>query len=252
MREQRRAAHRGSAGLRQTWEGVFARALVRSRYMSLFHRLLTMGMRPAGSTSPFVRSIPTSATASGSIGAAPLSHPVVRGRVVSGPDPSTHLASAADRGGMRRSVSMGAPMTEEGSSLDGDDGGDGHPAGGVSSRGHGDDHWGQSSVGGSSADIYKLAGQIRRMGGLDRYRIEGLREAQVKGGGGHKCHFLSFFVNFLSFFTCLSHVGNSAKAGHCLVPLFRKVVYFRIARKCRFILYRGNVPFYLGRPFFSL
>lgn len=180
MREQRRAAHRGSAGLRQTWEGIFARARVRSRYMSLFRRLLTMGMRPAGSTSPSANSIPTSATTSGSIGAAPSTHPVMRGRVVSGPDASAHLASTADRGAMRRSVLMGAPMTEEGSSLNNDSGGDGHPAG-VSGRGHGDDHWGKSSVGGSSADIYKLAGQIRRMGGLDRYRIEGLREAKVKG-----------------------------------------------------------------------
>lgn len=46
MTEQRRAAQGGSEGLSQSWKGVLARAKLRARYMSIYRRLLTVGMRP--------------------------------------------------------------------------------------------------------------------------------------------------------------------------------------------------------------
>lgn len=52
MSEQRREAHRGLAGLNQTWVAAIARARSRVRYMALCRRLLDVGMRPPGASAP--------------------------------------------------------------------------------------------------------------------------------------------------------------------------------------------------------
>lgn len=59
MMEQRRDAHRGSEGLSQTWLGVIARARLRARYMNLYRRLLTVGMRPLASSAEAAAAVTT-------------------------------------------------------------------------------------------------------------------------------------------------------------------------------------------------
>lgn len=52
MSEQRRDAHRGLAGLNQSWVAAIARARSRVRYMALCRRLLEVGMRSPTTNKP--------------------------------------------------------------------------------------------------------------------------------------------------------------------------------------------------------
>ena len=158
-----------------------------------------MGMRPVVTTRP-PSTIPTTTVGTGAGASATfrgetkeaLTPPYLaaHGRALPGAITACQPPSTADRVAMRRSfstealspawpaLSVAAGVGGVGGVYGGDD-----PAG-AGKGGDGGDHWGYSSIGGSSAEIRKLAAQIRKMGGLGRHRIDGLRESQVKGGRG--------------------------------------------------------------------
>ena len=168
-----------------------------------------MGMRPVVTTRP--PSTITTTTVGTRAGASAafrgetkeaLTPPYLaaHGRALSGAIAASQPPLTADRVAMRRSFSTGAlsparPALSVAAGVDGVGGvgvggvgvggvyGGDDPAG-AGKGGDGGDHWGYSSIGGTSAEIRKLAAQIRKMGGLGRYRIDGLRESQVKGCRG--------------------------------------------------------------------
>lgn len=184
MIEQRRDAHRGSAGLSLTWQGLISRVRLLSRYMSIYRRLLTAGMCPMH---------PAAAAA-----AAAPSAPSAPAKTVADkppPPPSLRRASTEDgmvlaagasgsRGRFDRGVSLPeGPLVLAATS--------GARAGGegVSKGSNGDsrsrnrsdgEQWGTNWVGGSSAEIRKLAEQIRTRFGRgalvgNRYSTEALQ-----------------------------------------------------------------------------
>lgn len=175
MIEQRRDAHRGSAGLSLTWQGLISRVRLLSRYMSVYRRLLTVGMRPLNAASP------APATT-----AHKPPHPSARRESTGeGARGKTGVMQASGASGLRGKLEGGVSMSEkamfdagaaggEGVLVDGD--GDG--------RGSGEERWTMNWVGGSSAEIRKLAEQIRTRfgrGALVRkyYSTEARRELQV-------------------------------------------------------------------------
>lgn len=191
MIEQRRDAHRGSAGLSLSWQGLISRVRLLSRYMSVYRRLLTVGMRPLHATMAPATAAPA---------------PVTTAR---NPPPLSARRESSDEGmvmpqggkkipatggsGLRGSLDgggVGLPeeslLLASGPSADGEGasvkaGGDG--------RGGGEEHWDTNWVGGSSAEIRKLAEQIRTRfgrGALVRkhYSTAAQRELQVGRGGG--------------------------------------------------------------------
>lgn len=148
MIEQRRDAHRGSAGLSLTWQGLISRVRLLSRYMSVYRRLLTVGMRPL--------------QAAAAAEQPPPPPPARRRSAEEGVMP----AAGAHHGGVRRSLEGGIGLREDslllaagvvGGEGASDDGGSTSTSG----RRGGDEQWGASWVGGSSAEIRKLAEQIR-------------------------------------------------------------------------------------------
>lgn len=182
MTEQRRDAQRGSVGLGQSWQGVIARARLRGRYMSLYCRLLTAGMRPPAPSTPAAAAAPTSTPTlprhSSDEGAqgmsrrrtAPTFVPPSSG--TTGPPP----ASPA----LRRSLSA-----KEMEQLE-------TPSQRPRLSGSSDarvQHGSRGGPGGSPAELHRLAGQIRNPGGKAavvprKYSSEVQRELQVRWGGG--------------------------------------------------------------------
>lgn len=146
MIEQRRDAHRGSAGLSLTWQGLISRVRLLSRYMSVYRRLLTAGMRPLHPTASATVAGP-SATAT-TVADKPTPPPSIR-RASTGEETMTMPVTGTS--GLRRSLEGGVSLPES-----------------VSQEGNGDsrdrrdgEQWGTNWVGGSSAEIRKLAEQIR-------------------------------------------------------------------------------------------
>lgn len=167
MIEQRRDAHRGSAGLSLTWQGLISRVRLLSRYMSVYRRLLTAGMRPLEATAAAVEPKPPP--------------PARRTSAEEGVMPAVG-ASGGLRGSLEdrmsvREDSLLATGAASGESTS-DDGG------GSSGRRNGDEQWGANCVGGSSAEIRKLAEQIRTRFGRGalvrkRYSTGARRELQA-------------------------------------------------------------------------
>ncbi|CAM9815336.1 unnamed protein product [Hapterophycus canaliculatus] len=179
MIEQRRDAHRGSAGLSLTWQGLISRVRLLSRYMSVYRRLLTVGMRP-------LNAAPGTPSASSTTDRKPP-YPSTR-RESSGeggvPRGKRGVMQAAGASGLRGSLEGGMSLSEksmfdaraaggEGVTDEGDDDGRGS-----------DERWTINWVGGSSAEIRKLAEQIRTRFGRGQlvrkfYSAEARRELQV-------------------------------------------------------------------------
>lgn len=162
MMEQRRDSHGGCTGLRQTWQGLIARARARSRYMSIYSRLLTVGMSPppcaaaATATPPAVGESPP-------VNFPPRSRMQPRGRTMpSVSRPSTSPPPRLTRG----SVSFG-PGRSANVPLNVGGGRGGEPG----------ENWERTWVGGSSADIQKLGKQIRN--NFKRSGSEGRNELKV-------------------------------------------------------------------------
>lgn len=136
MSEQRREAHRGLAGLNQTWVAAIARARSRVRYMALCRRLLEVGMRPPGASTLGEPSWTSSHTEISHLSTAAVSHarasPGIR-RTASAVDPK------AD-----------SPSLPEVSSSRASDGGSGRGRGG-----------GRGSGGDLAAELRRFANQIR-------------------------------------------------------------------------------------------
>lgn len=194
MTEQRRDAHRGSAGLRQTWQGVIACARLRARYMSLYSRVLTVGMRPLVSeTTPKVAvPVPTDASLPSFRREPPTMEAVSRGGAALG-SLSRPSPTASTPPSMGRGLSASAPVPETvplpaaggGSAAVGAR--DGRVGGGGSiGDEHGEDfRW----MGGSSTELRKLATQILTSNGRGavvsrRYSVELTKELQVRGKVG--------------------------------------------------------------------
>lgn len=180
MIEQRRDAHRGSAGLSLTWQGLLSRVRLLSRYMSVYRRLLTVGMRPLNAAAD-------APSASATIARKPPHLSARRESAGEGARPRGNTATkqAAGASVLRGSLEGGVSLSEmsmfdagaagrEEISEDGDEHG----------RGSGEERWTMNWVGGSSAEIRKLAEQIRTRfgrGALVRkyYSTEARRELQV-------------------------------------------------------------------------
>lgn len=196
MIEQRRDAHRGSAGLSLTWQGLISRVRLLSRYMSVYRRLLTVGMRPLHATT--APATPSPAPATTTRNTPPLSarresssdEGMVMGRggkkiPATG---ASGLRSSLDGGGMglpEESLLLTTGPSADGEGASVNAGGDG--------RGGGEEHWDTNWFGGSSAEIRKLAEQIRTRfgrGALVRkhYSTAAQRELQVSRGGGGGTH----------------------------------------------------------------
>lgn len=175
MIEQRRDAHRGSAGLSLTWQGLISRVRLLSRYMSVYRRLLTVGMRPLQAATAAQQPPPPPPSRRKS--AEERAIPAAR-------------SSGALRGSLESSMSLredslmlaaGVASSDETS----DEGG------GASGHRNGDEQWGANWVGGSSAEIRKLAEQIRTRFGRGalvrkRYSTGARRELQASRSG-HFC-----------------------------------------------------------------
>lgn len=145
MIEQRRDAHRGSAGLSLTWQGLISRVRLLSRYMSVYRRLLTVGMRPL-----------QPATAAEQ---PPPPPPTRRKSAEEGVTPATG-GSGALRGSLESAMSLREDSLLLAAGVAGGDG-TSDDGGGASGRRNGEEQWAANWVGGSSAEIRKLAEQIR-------------------------------------------------------------------------------------------
>lgn len=214
MKEQRQDAHRGSAGLHHTWQGIIARARLRSRYMSLFRRLLTVGMRPLDAAAPALASAPTiplvlplpstkeslpSQPSRWSIPArgvlfrktpmpqGVIDSPILLSSSASAPTTATlhNRSLPAEEGGSSAGSSSSSIPIPRGSGvtdIEGRLGGSGVGGRGIDGR------WENTWARGSSAEVRKLAEQIStRSGRRKRYNPEILRNLQVRearGGGG--------------------------------------------------------------------
>lgn len=178
MTEQRRDAHRGSAGLSQTWLGVIARARLRARYMALCRRLLTVGMRPpvlteaAAKAAPSAAGVPSYRTRTDGM---PPS--MVRRRTAPAPAPRTHLRTGPPPTSpfTRRSVSVRESTDETQSQFYT------KTAAGADGRVVSESDGGP---GGNSKELRRLAEQIRTRGGrrasvTRRYSMDIARELQV-------------------------------------------------------------------------
>lgn len=193
MIEHRRDAHRGSAGLSLTWQGLISRVRLLSRYMSVYRRLLTEGMRPLDAAADAAAAAATSAPATTTVADKP---PPPSARRASSADGGMMMPAAGASGLLRRSLEGGVSLPEVSLLLatagaGGAGGGEGisNEADGDSSRSRGEgEQWGANWVGGSSADIRKLAEQIRTRFGRgalvrNRYGTEPRRELQASKGG---------------------------------------------------------------------
>lgn len=180
MIEQRRDAHKGSAGLSLTWQGLISRVRLLSRYMSVYRRLLTVGMRPLQATAAVEQPPPP---------------PPARRKSAE----EVVMPAAGASGGVRGSLEgfHGVSLREDSLLLAaGVAGGEGtsDEGGGASGRRNGDEQWGANWVGGSSAEICKLAEQIRTRFGRGalvrkRYSTGARRELQASRMG----RFLKYF-----------------------------------------------------------
>lgn len=178
MIEQRRDAHRGSAGLSLTWQGLMSRVRLLSRYMSVYRRLLTAGMRPLDPAAAAAASAPATTVTD----KPPLPPAVRRASTEEGMTP------AAGASGVGRSLGGGVSSPEESLELASAVGAGGEY---VSKICNGDspnrsdgEQWGTNWVGGSSAEIRKLAEQIRTRFGRgalvrNRYSTEALQASNV-------------------------------------------------------------------------
>ena len=164
MIEQRRDAHRGSAGLSLTWQGLISRVRLLSRYMSVYRRLLTVGMRPLQAATAAERPPPPPPTRRKSAEEA--------------------RASGALRGSLESTMSLREDSLLLAAGVAGGDGTAGEGGGGGGGRRNGDEQWAANWVGGSSAEIRKLAEQIRTRFGRGalvrkRYSSGARRELQA-------------------------------------------------------------------------
>lgn len=184
--EQQRDSHKGFAGLRQTWQGIIARTRMRARYMSLFRRLLTVGMRSVQTEeAAAVAAAAATAAAEKAVGEtstlAASARANASGQTPASASPDALLSSFATMPklnsnstagistisrGMRRCPSAGsmAAAEEEGGVVGG--------GGGVDEmerrrQGEREKMW--DNVGGSATEIRKLADKISQSGsGLKR------------------------------------------------------------------------------------
>lgn len=145
MSEQRREAHRGLAGLNQTWVAAIARARSRVRYMALCRRLLEVGMRPPGASAP--AEPPRTSFHMENSRLAPVrrnTEPIAVSQVWSSPELNTSISNMDPKAYPSSSLPDGS------SSSPASDGGSGHGQGG-----------GAASGGDNSAELRRLAHQIR-------------------------------------------------------------------------------------------
>lgn len=168
MIEQRRDAHKGSAGLSLTWQGLISRVRLLSRYMSVYRRLLTVGMRPLQGATAAEQPPPPP----------PSRRKSAEEGVMPPAKPSDALRGSLESAMSLRDDSMLLSAGVAGGDGTSDDGV------GASGRRNGDEHWGANWVGGSSAEIRKLAEQIRTRFGRGalvrkRYGMGARRELQA-------------------------------------------------------------------------
>lgn len=144
MMEQRRDAHRGSAGLSLTWQGLISRVRLLSRYMSVYRRLLTLGMRPLQAATAAKQPPPPPPrrkSAEEAVLPAATASGVLRGSLES------TMSLREDSLLLAAGVTGGESTSDDGV--------------GANGRRNGDEQWTANWVGGSSAEIRKLAEQIR-------------------------------------------------------------------------------------------
>ncbi|CAM9113551.1 unnamed protein product, partial [Scytosiphon promiscuus] len=180
MIEQRRDAHRGSAGLSLTWQGLLSRVRLLSRYMSVYRRLLTVGMRPLDAAAGTPSASATTARKP--------PHPAARRESTeegARPRGKTGAMQTAGASGLRGSLEGGVSLSEMSMFDVGAAGGDGVSDDGENDgRGSGEERWTMNWVGGSSAEIRKLAERIRTRFGRGavvrkNYSTEARKEFQV-------------------------------------------------------------------------
>lgn len=167
MIEQRRDAHRGSAGLSLTWQGLISRVRLLSRYMPVYRRLLTVGMHPLQAATAAEQPPPPAPTRRKSAEEA--------------------RASGALRGSLESTMSLREDSLMLAAGVAGGDS-TADEGGGAGGRRNGDEQWAANWVGGSSAEIRKLAEQIRTRFGRGalvrkRYSSGARRELQASRRG---------------------------------------------------------------------
>lgn len=203
MIEQRRDAHRGSAGLSLTWSGLISRVRLLSRYMSVYRRLLTAGMRPLqdDADKPPPAPPPQARHKSGEEGRAGM---VTAATAAPGAPGGLRGILEAHRGS---SLPEGSSLLRRADGTIGGDGssGEGSGGGGRGGGGGGEEQWGPHWVGGSSAEIRKLAEQIRTRFGRGamvrkRYGTGARRELQARKNRTDETDRHAFFGPEMMFF----------------------------------------------------